>query len=145
MLHLDKTATFTRTSLYKERVTGLQLEAKRNLSTAIHLLKALEDEDTRSRMAMIHRFRSSAVDAFLGAPIPTPRLDIDQLNNYWEHISMCNHLVDAVNLELRTDVDLEVAVTVLRNLLPAFKSQCRKVNNAAVGFLSELGEHQSDI
>jgi len=140
LLLLDKSATFNRTSLYKERVTGLQLEAKRNLVTAIHLLNALEDEDTIGRMAMIHRFRSSAVDAFLAAPIPTPRLDIDLLNECWEHISMCNHLIESINMELRAHADTEVGMLALRNLLPALKTRCMEINNAAVRFLSELGE-----
>ncbi|HTU21853.1 MAG TPA: hypothetical protein VMG10_27695, partial [Gemmataceae bacterium] len=100
---LDKTASFNRTSLYKERVTGRQLEAMRNLVTAIHLLNELEDENESYKIAMVSRFRSSAVDAFLAAPIPAPKLPIDLLNSYWEHISMCNHLVEALNLEIRAE------------------------------------------
>ncbi|WP_439628603.1 hypothetical protein [Gemmata sp.] len=140
---LDKSAAFTRTSLYKERVTGLQLEAKRNLVAAIHLLKALEDEEESYKIAMLSRFRSSAADAFLAAPIPHARLTVDLVNEYWEHVSMCNHLVEVMNTELRADADTETSTLALKNLLPDLKTRCMKVNNAAVRFLLELGQKPS--
>jgi hypothetical protein len=138
LLLLDKIAFMTRGALVRERLSGLVREIGTNRAIAMALLEAMRKHVQEDGPYPVQRLRRSATESYLTAPIHVPTLLPENVDRYWQFISMANHVADSLGASI-TGGDYRVTrFQGLAQIIPQSITYGSVIESALSAFLKEL-------
>lgn len=139
LLALDAFASFSRSSLVKERLTGFILECQRNRRVIPKLAEDLTKWLGGKFPLPMMRIRTLAVSALLEQPLINDPEFVSALEEYWGNANGINSLLGTLLMPLSTVPARERTVTAVNAYMAILEEPVSTVQRFAEAYLAELG------